>query len=889
MQTEKQCQLWSQWNEATTEFEDTRCLHTLFEAQTERNPSSTALVFADRQFNYSELNQQANRLAHHLIDLGVGAESIVAICTDRCIEMIVAILAIHKAGGAYIPLEPDMPADRLAYMLEDTNATTLLAQRVFESRAESMALQIDTFYLDDEHPAWSGKKDSNPGLITCPKNLAYVLYTSGSTGKPKGVMIEHNQLIQYTLAVIHRLQIDEPMSYAMVQPLTVDSSVTVVQSSLITGGILHIVPKETTLDPDAFEAYFSKHSIDVMKLAPSHLAALLPRSVIPNKLLILGGEALKWDLVKKLDLSKGTRLINHYGPTETTVGVLTNEVDSENISDGTGSSVPIGKPLANTQAYIFDEHLRATPPGEPGELYIGGPLVARGYLNLSKQTHASFVPDPKDPTRRLYRTGDLARYLESGDIEYLGRSDNQLKVRGLRLEPGEIEQSILKDARVREAVVTGYVGLENQTELVAYIVAEQNHNSHQNLIDELRVALAEELPSYMIPMHWHLLDELPRSRHGKLDLGALNARMKMQDSVKPTSTESLSEPEKQVAAVWQEVLGANDISKDKNFFELGGNSLSAIRLSAKLKDKCGIRIPTVLFFQGATIADIAKKLPDNQSDTNLPSSAQSEEVNENIYDEQQPLRSTPAVCRLISKTAGSRPFFMFGSNPRYASATKNLHPDNAVYQLDAYALQLNLKLAKKPVPKSIEAIATALLAEIKEVQSSGPYRLGGGCEGALIAYEVAQQLQRQGESIENLMTWHTNAPGPQMRKGFDGSTLKRLWWQFQSVLSHGQPHRLSFGEYVELIRHEIIEYSLFSAMYKYSPTSQFNGELEIMVLEPSDGSELDKNSPTYRDHVEAWQSLTDGDLRISFLQGTHETWLKDHVDFFAKHLALRLN
>lgn len=578
------------------------CLYRLFEAQAVATPSRDALVFKDHRLSYGELNAKANQIAHYLIRKGIGPESIVAIHVDRSIDMVIAILAVHKSGGAYIPLDPDLPIDRLLYMVEDSNAAVVLAHRSLSNNIAKIAPDIDALYLDDDKPHWSEHESHNPEPTAHTGNLAYVLYTSGSTGKPKGVMIEHSQLIHYTHAAIERLGISTPLSYAMVQPFTVDSSVTVVQSSLVTGGVLHILPKDITLDPDAFEHYCAQHTIDCLKIAPSHLSALLPRSVLPGKLLILGGEALKWSLVDRLDFSGGMTLSNHYGPTETTVGVLTYKVEPLNTFDTDSGSVPIGKPLANTEAYILDEQLNPVPTGDIGELFIGGPLVARGYLNLPEQTLASFIQDPLDPGRRLYKTGDQVRFLDSGDIEYMGRADKQLKVRGLRVEPGEIEQLILNDERVRDVVVSGVRNPEDQTELVAYYVANGQAALGETLTDQLRQSVHDALPAYMVPTHWLVLDALPRSIHGKLNLSALPV-----PNFKRTSSAGYIAPktdlEVNIAELWATELGVQRVGLKDNFFELGGHSLTLMKVMVQMR-QLGLNINAHTLYLAPTIAEL---------------------------------------------------------------------------------------------------------------------------------------------------------------------------------------------------------------------------------------------------------------------------------------------
>ncbi|MGH7832702.1 MAG: amino acid adenylation domain-containing protein, partial [Candidatus Binatia bacterium] len=456
-----------EWNGTQTDDPGNKCIHELFAAQAELAPDAVALVCAGEQLTYRELSSRANQLARHLRKIGVGPEVSVGICLERSLEMVVGLLAILKAGGAYVPLDPVYPKERLVFMLNNANAKVLLTQRRVFERLSGASIQNPkskiqnrtVLCLDADWPVIARESEENLSNRAMPENTAYVIYTSGSTGKPKGVSIEHRQIVNYARAIVDRCNLDPHARFAMVQPLSVDSSQTVIFPALISGGCLDIIPEDQAADPQALSRYFSRFPIDVLKIAPSHLAALQdsphPEQLLPRRRLIIGGEASRWDWIEKLQSMAGDcAVFNHYGPTETTVGVLTYRVP-KNALDRGGSTVPLGRPLPNTQVYVLDTNLQPVPIGVPGELRIGGRCLARGYLDRPEATAEKFVPNPfgNEPGSRLYKTGDVGRYLSDGNIEFLGRTDHQVKIRGFRIEPGEIESALAQHPAVREAVV----------------------------------------------------------------------------------------------------------------------------------------------------------------------------------------------------------------------------------------------------------------------------------------------------------------------------------------------------------------------------------------------------------------------------------------------------
>jgi amino acid adenylation domain-containing protein/FkbM family methyltransferase len=465
-------QLLVEWNDTKRDYPKDKCIHELFEEQAEKTPDAIAVVFEGQQLTYRELNNRANQLAHYLQNLGIGPEVRVGICVEQSMEMIAGLLGILKAGAAYVPLDPSYPQERLAFMLEDAQVRVLLTQQKFLSSIGHQSVVC----LDRDWQEIVQESTENSTQFVSQQNLAYVIYTSGSTGKPKGVAVEHRQLINYLVSIIERLDLTTQKSFATVSTLAADLGNTVIFSSLCTGAALHVMSQDRIADADAMADYFSHHAIDCIKIVPSHLAALQsvprPERVLPRQLLILGGEASDVEWVKRLaTLAPGCRIVNHYGPTETTVGVMTYAVNIDSLPNGL-PQLPLGRPIANTQIYILDEKLIPVPIGVAGELYIGGQGLARGYLNRPELTAEKFIHNPfsAEPGARLYKTGDRARYLADGNIEFLGRIDNQIKLRGYRIEPGEIEAALKQHPEVREAVVLDRPGTDGGKQLAAYLV-----------------------------------------------------------------------------------------------------------------------------------------------------------------------------------------------------------------------------------------------------------------------------------------------------------------------------------------------------------------------------------------------------------------------------------
>jgi amino acid adenylation domain-containing protein len=595
-------------NRTEIEYPKHRCIHEFFEEQAAKTPAATALVFGDQEFTYDELNARANQLAHLLRQRGVGPNDRVGLCMARGAEMIVCLLGILKAGGAYVPLNLDHPRARLELQLAESSAKILITAGALNDALDFAAERID---LERDRDLLLAEPIANPTSITSPEDLVYVIYTSGSTGVPKGVAVRHRHLVNYTHFILRFLRIEAPLHFATVSTITADLGNTCIFPSLVSGGCLHILSYDVSMEGDLFRGYVEKRPIDVLKIVPSHLSALLASqtdgSILPKQYLILGGEALSWELVQHISERKPRcRIINHYGPTETTVGSLTFRVESRDASNYSRTA-PIGRPIANTRVYILDAHLQPLPIGVAGELYIGGAGVAAGYLNQPAETGARFVVDPfsEESGVRLYRTGDLARYLPDGNIEFLGRVDTQVKVRGFRVELGEIEAVLIQHNEVRQAVVTVDQDSSGEGRVLAYVVSSADSTSDQ---DELRNFLRRRLPDYMIPSAFVFLKTLPLTPNGKVDRTALPAP----DALRPELQRNFVAPrnpvETELAGIWGSMLKLDAVGVHDNFFDLGGHSLLATQVVSRMRKAFQLEIPLRALFESPTVAELAGRI-----------------------------------------------------------------------------------------------------------------------------------------------------------------------------------------------------------------------------------------------------------------------------------------
>ncbi|WP_255278586.1 non-ribosomal peptide synthetase [Actinomadura madurae] len=566
----------------------------LIAAQVERTPDSVALVCGGERMPYGELDARANRLAHLLLSQGVGAESVVGVCLPRGAEMVTAILGVWKVGAAYLPVDPDQPAERIAYVQSDSGAVLTLTSA--ELMEELPAGRHRLMAVDEPLTATrlAAMPDHAPGAPVLPGQVAYVIYTSGSTGRPKGVAVTHGNLANYVAAVPERLGFGGGR-YAVLQAQATDLGNTMVFASLVCGGELHILDEDTVADPDAVRAYLAEHRIDYLKAVPSHLAALSSggvRGVLPRRSLVLGGEAASPELVAELLAAAGDRgVFNHYGPTETTIGVATTRLIPG------PESVPIGRPVPNTRLYVLDDRLEPAPVGVAGELYIAGAQLARGYVGRPGLTGGRFVACPFSPGERMYRTGDLARWTDDGELVFVGRADEQVKIRGFRVEPGEVQSVLAAHPQVVQAAVVAREDVPGDRRLIGYVAPGDVDTGG------VREFAAGRLPGHMVPSAVVALDALPLTANGKLDRKALPAP----DYAMAAGGEGrapASVQEEILCRAFAEVLGVDRVGVHDDFFALGGHSLLAVSLVARLRAR-GMAVSVRALFQTPTPEGLA--------------------------------------------------------------------------------------------------------------------------------------------------------------------------------------------------------------------------------------------------------------------------------------------
>ncbi|NEO97867.1 MAG: amino acid adenylation domain-containing protein, partial [Symploca sp. SIO2E9] len=614
----EQQQLLIDWNDTQVDYPQNQSIHQLFEEQVERTPNAVAVVFENQTLTYCELNSRANQLAHHLRSLGVTSDTLVGLCVERSLEMVVGLLGILKAGGAYVPLDPDYPTERLSFMLEDAQLSVILTQQqLVESLRQHQARVL---CLDSDKETIAQHSQSNPKNTATANNLAYVIYTSGSTGKPKGVLVNHSNVLRLFAATDSWYHFNPQDVWTLFHSYAFDFSVWEVWGALLYGGRLVVVPYLVTRSPESFYQLLSQENVTVLNQTPSAFRQLIQVEQstttveqLKLRLVIFGGEALELNSLRPWFERHGDQkpqLVNMYGITETTVHVTYRPLS---LADLEGAASVIGRPIPDLQMYVLDQHLQPVPIGIPGEMYVGGAGVTRGYLNRSELTAQRFISNPfvDNPQARLYKTGDLARYLANGELEYLGRIDNQVKIRGFRIELGEIEALLTQHPEVWESVVLVREDEPGDKLLVAYAV-QQSESSPTAA--QLRQFLAAKLPAYMVPNAFVILESLPLTSNGKVNRRALpvpdSDRRELENVfVAPSRTE-----EKILAAIWTNILGIEQVGIHDNFFALGGDSIRSIQVLSQAKEQ-GLIFSVQQLFQYQTIHELVQKLKAQEEDT----------------------------------------------------------------------------------------------------------------------------------------------------------------------------------------------------------------------------------------------------------------------------------
>ena len=592
-----------EWNDTRVAFPDA-CVHELFEQQVLRDPDATAVIWKGQPLTYGELNRRANQVGHFLRGRGVGADVLVGVALERTPDMVTALLGVWKAGGAYVPLDPTYPPQRLSFMVSDAHVRVLLTSAKW--KPQFLSAQDTAVCLDSDWPVLARESTRDLETTISPENLAYVMYTSGSTGQPKGAMILHRGLVNYLCWALKAYAVEAGGSVPVHTSVSFDLTVTSLFTPLLAGGRVELLPEDVGAQNLLTALRSAKHR-SLVKITPAHLE-LLSQQLSPGevdgmtKTFVIGGENLLAEHLRLWrDFAPATRLFNEYGPTETVVGCCVYEVQTDDPRNG---AVPVGRPIANTQLYVLDSDLQPVAPGVVAELYVGGAGVARGYLNQPELTREKFLADPfsNRAGARIYRTGDLARFREDGILECLGRVDDQVKVRGYRVELGEIEATLAGHPGIRSCTVLAREDTPGNRQLVGYVVRRANESP---AADDLQIFLKERLLEWMVPSQFVFLDSFPLTPNGKIDRRALPAPSHERDSAAQVSVAPQTETEKTIAALWTELLHVEHPGIDDDFFDLGGHSLLAIRVVSRIRDVFGVDLQILTLFEHPTLGGLS--------------------------------------------------------------------------------------------------------------------------------------------------------------------------------------------------------------------------------------------------------------------------------------------
>jgi amino acid adenylation domain-containing protein len=713
-------QLLVTWNDTQVSYPVDIPLHKFIEDQVERTPESIALIYESEQLTYRQLNDRANQLAHHLKKYGVGPDVLVAVFSERSLEMVIALLATMKAGGAYLPLDPEYPKERLEGMLQDANPLVLLTLEHLLDRVPNGAPHL--ICLDRDWDTLRRESSDNLASEVRGKNLAYVIYTSGSTGKPKGVPNVHEGIVNRLLWMQDMYKLTVADRVLQKTPYSFDVSVWEFFWPLMTGAALVVARPGGHRDPAYLVDLIAKQNVTTLHFVPSMLGIFLEAENLGRcptlRHVFASGEALPSELQRRFFQRLDAELHNLYGPTEAAVDVTYWAC----LRESQETNVPIGRPIANTQIYILDEELQPVAIGAPGELHIGGIGLARGYLNQPDLTAQKFIPNPfsQQPGARLYKTGDVARFRPDGNIEYLGRVDQQVKLRGFRIELGEIEAVLAECAGVTQAIVVLREDIPGDKRLVAYLTAGSRQGLATNLV---RKHAAKKLPDFMVPSKFVILDAFPMTVSGKVDRRALP--MPAQDDADSIQRVApRDEIESQLVSIFEKVLGIASIGITDNFFDLGGQSLLAARLLTEVEKVTGRQIPPSALFRHATVESLAQVI------------------------QKTPPAAAVSVAMEIQAGSGGLPFFAIvppgEESLGYAMLARHMGSQQRVYKIQGSGPIVG----QRPyTEQEMQSLATEYAAAIRSVQPEGPYCVGGLCDGVHIGERVVLKLEGQGQEV----------------------------------------------------------------------------------------------------------------------------------------------
>ena len=828
-------------------------LYELFTIQTQKTPNSIALEYVDKVVTYENLLKQTNQLSHYLKEQGLVPGDFIAVSMPRSPELVISLLAIMQCGAAYLPLDPEYPTDRLEFMLNDSKAKVLLTTKTL---SVSLPTLSPTIFIDDAIGVLNQYATSPLTIEVLPDDTAYLLYTSGSTGMPKGVPITHKNLVNFLCSMALKPGIKENDRLLSITSISFDIAGLELYLPLIKGAKLILADQETARDGRLLLELIIKENISILQATPTTWSMLLEsgwKNPLPLKALC-GGEALPMDLAKELT-EKCDTLWNLYGPTETTIWSSIKQIKADDIL------ITIGKPIANTQFYIIDQHGLLVTPGKIGEIAIGGDGVAKGYWNRPELTAEKFIENKFSNTKNdtIYRTGDLGKILPNNEIECLGRLDQQVKIRGHRIEPGEVEQALTALDRIKQAVV-----LANENFLIAHIVPDSNIENAEIQTALWRKTLSSKLPSNIIPHEFNLLEKLPTTLNGKIDRNAL---LKFKTNKKVEFTAPRTETEKLVAAIWKESLNIENIDVFSNFFEMGGHSLTAVKVMSKLEEEIGERIPLSALFEYSTVEKFAQLL----------------NIDGEIY----------SNCIVPIKPNGNKtPFFLIhgaGLNVlNFVNLSNHFDEDQPVY-----GIQGNGPKGYEEWYKSIEAMAAHYIEEIIKINPNGPYALSGFSFGGIVAFEMARQLKEKGKIISIIALLDTNVDSSYYYKTYNqkrivrylNRTRRRLVFLKEMLLSW-RSFKLRFNakkEYIEKqflgINNEITEEESIALIEFKKANSMVSRIVDQYHLKPLD---IEVDLFRAKDDDEYKQDPTHLGWKRAALKGVHIHNIPgDHLDIIA--------
>ncbi len=894
-------------------------LHQLVERQAQKTPDAIALIHAGKCLSYQTLNESANRLAHYLVAQGAKAERLVGISLVRSPEMIVAFLGVLKAGAAYVPIDPSYPDARRQYILADAQVEILLTQTALLTQLATEQKQVDqVICLDRMADELADYSTENPLITVVSEQLAYVIYTSGSTGNPKGVMAHHRGLVNYSLSLAEALTLTATDRMLQFSTMSFDFIVSEVYPTLAVGGAVVLRSDEMATSTRAFVQFIAEHKVSVIQFTTAfwhelvsgidRLGITLPPSL---RIVLFGGEKASLTLCRQWLATVGDypRMFNAYGPTESTV--ITTLYDAIAESYDGSADLPIGRAIRNARTYVLDEHLQPVAAGETGELYIGGLGVTRGYLNLPEKTQAVFIDSPFEPGARLYKTGDLVRMDETGLISFVGRADFQVKIRGFRIELGEIESCLDRFGAIAQRVVIAREDTPGDKRLVAYIVMQPGLTLNKTELDQF---LAEQLPSFMVPSVVIELAEMPKNPNGKIDRKALPIPTAETSSevTERTFAPAQTSLEKQLAALWCSVLNLETVGITENFFEIGGHSLLVMRLFSELEATFNRRLPLIEIFAAPTIEQMARRLEEILAD---PSPIEAHLL---LTDSPQ----NNCLTTLRKGTAESThqpPLFMMhdvaGDTGLYIHLARRLGEENSPLR-SIYGVKPRSGGGVEMIHSRILDIAQHCVEQIRQVQSSGPYLLGGLCAGGVIAFEAALQLEALGEKAVVILL---DAPAPTATKrpglisnerkaGLSQilaskdrlSAAKILWEKGQNVVRYEiaakakqiknaiQPRLFRWYQdrgraLPKFLQHLAVRDLFMFAYAEYLPSRQLQSKMLLIRATKGNGTKADAPYISqYEDSRLGWDDWTAQPIETCDVPGGHSTMLSDrHVQTLA--------